>query len=512
MPWLVLAYILLTFRQHGPSNDELVQHRYGELLWDFYLSGFQDRAAFSYINLYFYGGLFDMIAVPLARLLPPAALWDLRHLLSALFGLLGMLAAGRIARDRAGPLAALFAWAILCLMGMWSGAMFTHTKDVPFATCMVWALLYLMRLLAAAEKGEAISWRDALLFGAWTGLALGLRVGAVLIGVYALAGLAMILLHQGKAAWPRIAALLARCAVAAVVALILMALFWPWSVQGWTNVLDTLRHFADYEFELRTAFAGQTYAMAELPRLYLPIYVLVKLPELALAGLSAAAILAMARRRLPDAAGASLALAALFPIAYAVLQDPPLYNGMRHFLFVAPPLAVLAGVGLAEAWAWSAGQTRLRPLRAPLMAGLLALGLVPLALMQPYGYAGYNALLGWLPGAAKGWESDYWSDALLPMAKALANEPQVKQAAPGSIPVAVCAEAFQVAHLLPPAFRITKAWPAAEYFLSTTHMGCDTALDGRVIVQAKRMGVPLAVLKERRTKGRAWQKAHPGVR
>lgn len=513
-PWLVLAFILLTFRQHGVSNDELVQHRYGELIWSYYLSGFQDRAVFSYINLYLYGGLFDMIAAPLAKLLPQGAVWDLRHLLSALFGLAGMIAAGRIATERAGVLAGLFAWVVLGLTGMWSGAMFTHTKDIPFATCMAWALYFLMRILRAAEEGEGVpGWRDALLFGACTGLALGLRVGAVLIGFYALAGIALMLagrLRAGHSITGWTGALALRMGAAALLALVLMAVLWPWSVQGWGHVPQALSQFSHFSFDLKTRCAGVDYSMGALPNLYLPLYIAVKLPELALAGLMLwAGFAAWRRPRAIDAAGLALVLAAFFPVAYALISDPPLYNGMRHFLFVTPPLAVLAALGLAQGWKWAGEGARPARWRGPVLAGLLALGAVPLALMHPYGHAGYNAFVGWLPGAARGWETDYWSSAIKPLAEQLAGLPQVAHAAPGSIPLALCAEGFQIAHLLPPAFRITKAWPEAEYFLSTTHMGCDGALDGRVIASIQRMGVPLAVLKERRAEGQAWQKAHP---
>ncbi len=89
---LVVLAVLL-FRDYGISNDEEVQHRYGELIIDYYASGFRDTALFSYKNLYLYGGLFDIIAVGLAKLLP----FDpflIRHFLSAMIGVAGMAASG----------------------------------------------------------------------------------------------------------------------------------------------------------------------------------------------------------------------------------------------------------------------------------------------------------------------------------------------------------------------------------------------------------------------------------
>ena len=51
--WLgLIIWVALTFRQHGISNDEYVQHTYGQMLLDWYSSGFTDQDAFHYRNLY----------------------------------------------------------------------------------------------------------------------------------------------------------------------------------------------------------------------------------------------------------------------------------------------------------------------------------------------------------------------------------------------------------------------------------------------------------------------------
>lgn len=100
---LLGLYVALAWDQHGISNDEEVQHVYGRLLVDFYASGLADRAAFAYKNLYLYGGFFDLIAAGLERVLPVSvSVWDLRHLLSALFGLLGLGAVWQLGRELGG--------------------------------------------------------------------------------------------------------------------------------------------------------------------------------------------------------------------------------------------------------------------------------------------------------------------------------------------------------------------------------------------------------------------------
>ncbi|MDE2380208.1 MAG: hypothetical protein KGM94_23320, partial [Bradyrhizobium sp.] len=66
----LIAGALWTFRDYAVSNDEVVQHQYGKLILDYYSSGFRDRDLFNFDNLYLYGGLFDIVAVSLAHVLP----------------------------------------------------------------------------------------------------------------------------------------------------------------------------------------------------------------------------------------------------------------------------------------------------------------------------------------------------------------------------------------------------------------------------------------------------------
>ena len=61
----IAAVALWTFRDYAISNDEGVQHHYGELILAYYASGFSDQSVFHFENLYLYGGLFDIVAVAL---------------------------------------------------------------------------------------------------------------------------------------------------------------------------------------------------------------------------------------------------------------------------------------------------------------------------------------------------------------------------------------------------------------------------------------------------------------
>ena len=108
---LIVALLVLvgaTFREYAVSNDEGLQHHYGELIVAYYKSGFADKSVFDFGNLYLYGGLFDVIAVLLAHVLPFDP-YDIRHVMCAVTGIGGVAATWATARMIAGPRAGLLA-------------------------------------------------------------------------------------------------------------------------------------------------------------------------------------------------------------------------------------------------------------------------------------------------------------------------------------------------------------------------------------------------------------------
>src|ERR1700752_3310815 len=58
---ILVMLVLATFRDYAITNDEWIQHRYGELIVAYYNSGLSDRSVFALDNLYLYGGLFDVV-------------------------------------------------------------------------------------------------------------------------------------------------------------------------------------------------------------------------------------------------------------------------------------------------------------------------------------------------------------------------------------------------------------------------------------------------------------------
>jgi len=507
----LLLFVLATFDKHGLSNDEPVQHTYGRLLLAFYGSGFADRHAFDYINLHLYGGLFDMLAAALEPY-SPWSVWDLRHLLSALFGVAGIAFAALTARQLAGPRAGCLTGLLLGLTGAWTGAMFTHTKDIPFGTAMMAAVFFstgLLRQLPRPSLGNLFG------VGLALGCAMGLRVGGLFALFYLGMGVILVLWSRSRSvsdALLLVRQCLPRLLLAMALAIAVMAVTWPWSVMGWRNLFDAATRFSHFNFDMKTQLAGTLYPISQLPRTYLSHYLLLRVPELLLLGLLAAALWGllglwrsqqprMPVLRLPITALplVPVILAALFPVLFSLATAPALYNGIRHFSFVLPPLAVLAGLGL------DALLTSLKTQRAVLLAAtavLLAIGTDNLLLMlrlHPYQYVAYNHLAGGLDGVFRRYELDYWNDGARESAhllnRLLSDE---LGTAPAELTVAFCGESVQINEFLDSRFRVVRDWPSADFFVSATQTGCDKAMNGTLIGQVERDGIPLMVIKDRR--------------
>ncbi len=369
-PWLdwlaigVLAFVaaiaLATFRDYGLGWDDYTHSQYGALLVSLYQSNFADQRALSFVNLYMYGGGFDIIATLAAKILP-FDLLETRRLVGAAVGLVGLFATWRLGGRLGGPLAGLLGLLLLAATPLYYGHMFINAKDGPFAAVMAIALLALVRALE--EYPRATPPTIAL-----CGIGVGLAIGARVLGGFAIATallpLPFIVAVRSRATGLRIA--LSECGSfllpfipAAILAYLLMGLVWPWSVVSPLNPFRAVEYFSNFfEKPWRELFDGQLIPVIDMPRSYVPTLLAVQLPELMLAlGLcgTAGAIFAIASKADHSTAAAgrraallATVLAVLLPVLITVATRPAMYNGIRHFIFVLPPLAALGGLAAAQ--------------------------------------------------------------------------------------------------------------------------------------------------------------------
>jgi hypothetical protein len=499
----VAVLAAMTFRDYGLGWDDYTHSQYGDLLLKLYGSGFADARALSFVNLYKYGGGFDMAAALAAKVLP-FTLFETRRLVGAAVGILGLFVTWRLGRRIGGPLGGLSALVLLAACPLYYGHMFMNAKDAPFAAAMAVLLLGLVRALDEYPKPDA---RTVVLVGVGLGLAFGSRVLAGIAAPCGLAALLFVAVTESRAAGWRQAAL--RCGQflwtllpALALGYLIMGLLWPWSVQSPLNPLHAAEYFDTFfEKPWDELYEGRLIPVPNMPASYLPHLFMLKLPDLMLAlGLigTAGVFIAAARGSVPLNRRATLmvvALAAIFPISLAMAVRPALYNGLRHFIFVVPPFAALGG--LAVAWlaerARRHGKAALGALAAVFTAGI-ALPVIGMARLHPYEYTYFNALSGGVRVAQHGYMLDYWGLAF----KQAADELRVRLAAGADRQpqgrrwvVAICGPQSSAQEELGPQFETTFDSKTADFVMSLGAFYCQH-LTAPILVAVEREGVVYA--------------------
>jgi Dolichyl-phosphate-mannose-protein mannosyltransferase len=500
---IVAVFALLTFRDYGLSWDDYAHSEYGDLLLRFYASGLRDQRALSWVNLYYYGGGFDLLAAFAAKLLP-FTLFETRRLIGAAVGILGLFVTWRIGRRVGGPAAGLIALVLLATCPLYYGHMFMNPKDSPFAVAMA---IFLLGLVRCFEEYPRPSIATVALVGAGFGLSFGSRIMGAFGAIDALAALALIFALEWRAGGIRSAgARLARFVLALVPALALayavMALVWPWSVSDPLNPLRAVEYFSRFfEKPWHELFDGRVISVPDMPRSYVPTLFALKLPALfSILGFggAAGALVAVFRRSLAlnrRAVLLLLALAALLPLAVTVALRPAMYNGIRHFVFVLPPLAVLgglAGISLVDA---AARKFRLAPIAA---VALLIVGLVmpvvEMVRLHPYEYTDFNGFSGGVARARNRYMVDYWGLSFKQASQALlARLAERREAKPHGRrwKIAVCGPHRSPQVELGPDFETTWDPSGADFAMMLGEFYC-ASLDAPVLVEIVRDGVTYA--------------------
>ena len=85
-----------------------------------------------------------------------------------------------------------------------------------------------------------------------------------------------------------------------MLAYVIMILAWPWAALAPLNPIRGLLAFSEFQYAIRTVLAGQVYEMANVPRLYVPIYILIRVPLLMLFGAALAMLFACCCRCSPS--------------------------------------------------------------------------------------------------------------------------------------------------------------------------------------------------------------------
>jgi hypothetical protein len=429
----LVLLVLATFTDYGTSWDEYEHARYGDDIVSYFASGMSSAAVPDHHQSY--GGGYNLSAALFSQLVPHVRS-TANHLFTGLLGLVGLMGAWRLGRLLGGASAGLLSLVLLAALPAYYGQMFNNPKDLPFAVGYVWVLYFLCRLIQAGPKAPSRVWIG---LAVSIGLGMTVRIGgllglgylAIIVGLQWLAFIARE--RRGRPAVELLGNLTLRTMLVTALAWGLMVLPWPYAHRApFTAPFESLGKFSEFSFSTRTLFRGAYVKPNPPPWDYVPGYLLVQLPDVLWLCLAVGVLMLLVclarpslRRVLCTWRGASLALlsfAIVFPIGFAILRRATIYDGLRHFLFVLPPLAVLGAVAASKLLRWLAERSKAAfyVASAVLALGVAAVG-VEMAQLHPYQYVYFNRMGGGLAAAASKYETEYYAHSFRELGQSLAD-------------------------------------------------------------------------------------------
>lgn len=517
--WLVLvavAGIMAVVWLHndfGITWDEPVQSRYGELVLQYYTSGFQDDECNRFLNLKYYGPLFETLC---AAVYQPLELpkFAVRHICIGLTTVAGIVGLIRLSHAFTAPLLPIFSVLALLSMPRFVGHAFNNSKDLPFASCFIWGMYGIARIYTGNPMRLPVFIGTGLVIG----LTLAIRIGGVLLWLFHLMAGAIYFVRawQATAAFPQrvnVRTWVLGTTLLIVVSWLVMICPWPWTHQAPIAApVEAFRATLQFPVEKPVLFQGATWPSTDLPRHYLLSYLVITTP-IPLAFLLIVGILyAMRRLCRVEATGAWMAHVLLllwlgFPIVYFALRQPNAYDGIRHFLFLVPAMSLVAGLGAN--WVWTSLRERVP--RLWLTIGLLIVILLPIVdvvRLHPYQAAYFNSWVGGLRGAVGRYDLDYWASSY----KEAAEWINAQNAQSGKSPVSVliagnnhsrlCAEYYLDRNIPREAMfaaNVPGRLPASfDYYIAMTRYGLDKNFPESPVIHAiERDGAIFTVIKSR---------------
>jgi len=416
-----------TFTDYGITWDEIIQKDYGYrvLLW--YSSFFQDHSAIANVTNNTYGGFFESIAQffsYLVVLFTSSNFFETRHFINAIFGLIGIITAYNLGCLLSGSMGGFFAALFLAITPRFYGHMFNNSKDIPFATLFLISIYYIIKFRYYLPR---IPMGLILKIGVAIGCTLGIRIGGIFLFGYL--GLSVILWYIYEYNFKKgdrikreeLDQIVLSLFIAFAIAWMVMLIWWPWAqISPFINPINALVKFSNFPWKGLVLFKGEFVAANNLPKDYLPTWFLITLPEFYFISLLCGLVISISYFRkfkmkifkLEKSAQIFLIIFSIFfPLIVVILKRSVLYDGLRHFLFIIPPIAVLSGISFAEIM-----RKGLPCLIKFFLGGVvfISIGITIFDMidLHPYQSVFFNRLAGGgLKKASLKFETDYWGSS-----------------------------------------------------------------------------------------------------
>jgi len=496
---VVLVALIAMSGYFGSTWDEGFHHHYGNVIFNFFASGFKDQAALSYSNLYLYGGLFDLLCILAEKIFSHAPVYAVRHAVNAAVGWIGIVYAARLARLVGGAPASCVTIVFLLLSPTYVGHMMNNPKDIPFSSMYAMAIFYIARYL----QNSLSSTKDLIKVIVSIALAINIRVGGMILLSYLLLWICCYYLWNvwaHRSIKPLLRFKFIFLVVVVPITIIPLAtVFWPWAAHSpYVRVFEALSIMSHFKDAGDLIFEGQRVSSHALPWSYVPLLLGLTTPLIVQVGVISSLVRMLFKKT--DPIVLCILFSGLFPVVYVIAVKAVLYDSIRHLLFVYPPLVVFSSLGIVEiARKINSFSYLARNVAAStaILAGLI-LGAHPFVFHLnnfPNQTVYFNQLIGGVRGAVGRFELDYWGNFQFEALRWI-----IQQAKRAGSPVEVSSNNHHIVKMSPidasEWVKFTGETWDTDYFIHHYRFvyKSDLNTDG-VIHQVTADGVPLCVVK-----------------
>jgi hypothetical protein len=507
-----LALVFTQARKYGITLDEPLQENFGKCIFQWYRTLGKDASCLNSFPPREYmrehGGIFDAGVVAVQHVFKHSNPWLVRHTVTGLVGWLGIVGIALCGYALGGAWVAFAAALGVLLFPRYYGAMFNNPKDVPAAaalTFVLWATLLLVKHWQRRRLALGLS----ALLGGFLGIATAIRVPSLSWLAVLVVILVIWWLLNGPTVWrerqliEELIPQLAAAAIIGITTLLTTMLLWPYVfVDPIAHLFQAIRVLSHYPWNGYVLFNGHEYPASQLPLSYVPTWLEIGSPLLLLPLATLAIVIIVVetiRHRHVDPLCWIGIAAFVLPLAPLLLLHPVLYDALRQFLYVFPPLILLAAYGVTR------GAELLASLRFAagrwLAVVLVAVTVISYAqvaaemvALSPYEYVYFSPLVGGLRGASAAYETDYYGACAKAAADWLAANYRRYTTAPSPTFDAAPGLSTLTTPYLPGTFHLTSAQPYF-YIGFTNYEPGQTYSTYPVIDTVAAEGVPLCMVK-----------------
>ncbi len=413
--WVVFVLMTIMSFSFGITGDEFDQNALGEVILSYYTSFGADTRALKLPPeldrdgvLHNYGGLFDLIAVTVAKI-SPFEHYTTRHILNAWAGFVAILFAARIAVQIGGKRMGVLTIWLMFLAPFFLGQSMNNPKDIPFAAAYIAAIYYLIRFY---HKLPDVNWKNYIAPALVLAAAIDIRVAGILLIPYLFAYFVLNYLafkEQRNDVSKKIRGMV----IVSLLGYFGASLLWPYALQNpIANPLKALEELSNFKMSLAQMYEGERIFSDQLPPSYLIKMFFITNSYILLAGLLLAPVfLLKARKDRVFILTLFIVFVTVFPVAYIIYKESNVYHAWRHVLFIFPGAAIIAAYGINALW-----DRAKQPVAHYAVAGLIFIGFMePLVFTVqtfPQTATYYNTFAGGMEEAYDNYEMDFYYNSM----------------------------------------------------------------------------------------------------